>query len=202
MATTRNYDWQAAGDARALSIAALESTGQWVARLAPFSSFVTLTHRPILAGAAQAVTSRSHRSGSGAYTRVGLRRHNSMVRDWFYDDVRGVDPTARLWGETELHANGQPHEHALLALAESAPLFQCMQAWYDRPDGGIWNAQPFSQDPDELVRAAAYVEKAAKYAGKLACQPPKILGFGLLPAPSFARVLLVDAIRSGSSEAR
>jgi len=195
MATPRRTGWQAAGEARALTIAALDATGHWVAGLAPFGSFVTLTHRPLMLGSVQPLTMhvprhrRSRSFGSSAYTRVGLARHNSMVRDWFYDDVRRLDPTARLWGETELHAAGQPHEHALLACAESAPLYTFMQLWFDRPGGGAWNVQPFSQDPDERVRAAAYVEKAAKYAGKLACQPPKVFGFGLLAAPSFPQVL-------------
>ncbi len=189
MATPRRTDWQAAGDARALSIAALDATGPWVAGLAPWRTFLTLTHRPLALGSFQPVTSAAHRSGSSSYTRVGLRRHNAMVRDWFYEDVRRLDPTARLWGETELHVSGQPHEHALLACAESAPLYTFMQLWFDRPDGGAWNLEPFSQDPDERVRAAAYVEKAAKYAGKLACQPPKVFGFGLLAAPSFSQVL-------------
>lgn len=189
MATPRRTDWESAGDARALSVAALDATGHWVAELAPWRSFITLTHRSLGGKSFQPITSRSHRSGSSSYTRVGLSRHNKMVREWLYDDVRAVDPSAQLWGETELHVSGQPHEHALLACAESAPLYTFMQAWYDRSDGGIWNLQPFSQDPDERVRAACYVEKAAKYAGKLACQPPKVLGFGLLAAPSFSQVL-------------
>ena len=188
MATARRYDWEAAGDARTLSMAALDATGHWVAGMAPWRSFVTLTHRPLVPSSVQPLTSGSHRAGGSAYTRVGLARHNRMVRDWFFDDVRRIDPTARLWGDTELHVMGQPHEHVLLAYADAAPVYTFMQLWFDRRDGGAWNLQPFSQDPDERVRAAAYIEKATKYAGKLACQPPKVLGFGLHGRESFSIV--------------
>ncbi len=166
----------AAGDARALSIAARDATGHWVADLAPFGYFVTLTHRPLAGSSARPVTSRWHRSGSSFYTRVGLARHNRMVRDWFYDDVRRLDPTAQLWGETELHVSGQPHEHALLACAESAPVYTFMQLWFDRPDGGAWKVQPFSQDPDECVRAACYVEKAPSTRASWPASHPRCSG--------------------------
>lgn len=183
-------NWERVANSEAVSTAALNSTGLWVARLSDWRYFITLTHRQLRsATSTQAITSRKHRSGSGEHTRVGLNRHNSLVRDWFYDNVRALDHGARLWGETEAHAKGDPHEHLLLDVDRQAPVYSMLQSWYDRVDGGIWNCQPFSGDPDERVRAAAYVEKAAKYAGKLTAQPPKIFGFALLSSPSFSRVL-------------
>jgi hypothetical protein len=181
-------DWERSADARMVSTAALNATGLWVARLSPWRYFITLTHRPrAQVTSSQPVTSRGHRSGFAAYTRVGLSRHNASVRDWFYDEVRARAPGARLWGETELHAKGDPHEHAVLDVDADAPVYSMLDAWHERE--GIWNCQRFSEDPDELVRAACYIEKAIKYAGKLTTQPPKIFGFGLLAAPSFSRVL-------------
>lgn len=179
MATPRRANWQAQADTRALQAAALDATGRWVAGLAAWRHFVTLTHALVAVTSVQPVTSRKHRSGWSSYTRVGVSRHNRLVRDWFHEVVRSDDPTAEWWSETELHASGQPHEHGLLACAESAPVFSWLGRWYAMEGGGIWKSQPFSQDPDERVRAACYVEKAAKYAGKMASQAPKVWGRGL-----------------------
>jgi hypothetical protein len=189
MATPRRANWESQADTRALQAAALDATGHWVAGLATWRYFVTLTHALVAVTSVQPVTSRKHRSGWSSYTRVGVSRHNRLVRDWFHEVVRPDDPTARWWSETELHASGQPHEHGLLACAEPAPVFSWLGRWYGMKGGGIWKSLPFSQDPDERVRAACYVEKAAKYAGKMASQAPKVWGFGLLRDPSFSQVL-------------
>ena len=165
MATPRRANWQSQADTRALQTAAGDATGQWIAALAGWRYFITLTHAPLAGTSLQPLTSRKHRSGFGAYTRVGLRRHNRLVREWFHEVVRAEDPTAEWWSETELHVSGQPHEHGLLACAESAPVFSWLDRWYAMDGGGIYKALPFSQDPDERVRAACYIEKAAKYVG-------------------------------------
>lgn len=177
-------DWERNRDSRALTLASVNEVGYWVAAMAPWQAMITLTHAPIGFTSKQPFTSRSHRSGSSSYTRVGLNAHNSLVRHWFYEVVRPSDRTAQLWGETELHVSGQPHEHLLLAHAESAPVFSWLDAWYRAPRGGIWHSLSFSTDPSIAVRAACYVEKAAKYVGKMACQPPKVFGFGLHEAES------------------
>ena len=179
MATPRRANWQSQADTRALQAAALDATGRWVARLAQWRYFITLTHRQVAATSLQPVTSRNHRSGWSSHTRVGLSGHDRMVREWFHEVVRPDDPTAEWWSETELHANGQPHEHGLLACAESAPIYSWLSQWYAMEKGGIWKSRPFSQDPDERVRAACYVEKAAKYVGKMATQAPKVWGRGV-----------------------
>jgi len=183
-------EWERSADTLAISSAALNATGVWLARLSDWRYFITLTHRQLASPvSSQPITKRKHRSGFTSYTRVGMNAHNAMVRDWFYEDVRALDRGARLWGETELHAKGDPHEHLVLDVDRQAPVYSMLDAWFERPHGGVWNCQSFSQDPDELVRAAAYIEKATKYAGKLTTQPPKIFGFGLASAPSFSRVL-------------
>ena len=179
MATPRRANWQSQADTRTLQAAALDATGHWVAGLAPWRSFITLTHAPVSATSVQPLTIRKHRSGFGTYTRVGVQRHNHLVREWFHEVVRPDDPTAEWWSETELHISGQPHEHGLIAHAEGAPLFDWLDHWYRMDGGGIWKSQPFSQDPDERVRAACYVEKAAKYVGKMASQAPKVWGRGV-----------------------
>ena len=183
-------EWERTADTANLVAAALSDAGLWIAGMAPWSSMLTLTHGLVAGTSSQPLTRRGHRSGHGSYTRVGLNAHNALVRRWFFDVVRPSDRSAQLWSETELHESGQPHEHSLIAHAANAPVYSWLDAWYRMPRGGIWHRLPFSQDPDVAVRAACYVEKAAKYVGKMASQPPKIFGFGLAPAPSFARVLL------------
>lgn len=188
------HDWERSADNRALADAARNATGLWIAALFRPVHFITLTHRPLMLTSAQPLTmhvpryrrARSPATIRPAYTRVGLVRHNGMVRRWFDDDVRRMDPTARMWGETELHAKGDPHEHLLLEVAENAPVYSMLDAWFDRPGGGTWDNEPFSTDPSAVVRAAAYVVKAAKYAGKLATQEPHVFGFGLRARASFS----------------
>jgi hypothetical protein len=90
----------------------LDAYGVWIASLAPWTHFVTLTHR--LPDSSDANLARH-------YTRVGMSRHRRLVREWFHGAVRPRDPAARWWSELELHATGIPHEHGLLALGLTAP---------------------------------------------------------------------------------
>jgi len=165
-------NWERLLDSRTLALASNAAHGQWLADMADWRYFITLTHR----------RPTSTLSTHTPYTRVGLVRHNRMVRSWFHDDVRLVDSSARMWGETESHVAGGFHEHLLLACAENSGVYAWMQAWFDRRDGGHWDCQPFAAGGDRARRvelAAMYIEKAAKYAGKMASQPPKVWGFGL-----------------------
>ena len=108
--------------------AVLEAYGIWIAGLAPWTHFVTLTHR--LPDSSDANRARN-------YTRVGLARHRRLVRKWFHGDVRPRDPAARWWSELELHESGIPHEHGLLALGDTAPALRfvvaCRQARLRKP---------------------------------------------------------------------
>lgn len=160
--------------------------GEWVARMAPWSGFVTLTHRSLIAAPGEAVvTIRKHRTGGNVHTRLGIKRHNREVREWFHETVRRIDRGACWWSETELHESGQPHEHGLLAVSASAPIYSMLDDWFRRPGGGAWNYKRLPTEGD-LVRVAEYVGKAAKYAGKLAGQPPKVWGLGVHTRESFA----------------
>jgi hypothetical protein len=171
-------NWERARDLRELTTSTQLEFGRWLASLADWRYFITLTHR----------TPTSTRLSYADYTRVGLARHNRMVRSLFYDNIRALDPTARFWGETETHAAGGFHEHALLSCASTFGVYGAMASWFDRRDGGWWDVQPF--DSSRAVElAAGYIEKAAKYAGKLAAQPPKVYGFGLLPQASHSLTL-------------
>jgi hypothetical protein len=155
----------------------LDAYGEWIARLAPWSHFVSLTHDARRLATGPTV---SHQ----AYSRIGLQRHRRLVRDWFFDDVRKFDNTARLWSETELHKSGQPHEHALLALRPNAPSGLIMEAWFNR--AGAYDRQPL-ETIEGTFSAARYV---AKYTAKGSALEPRVWGFGLLAEASFSRVLL------------
>ena len=156
--------------------AVLDAYGDWIAGLAPWNFFASLTHDPKRIARSSTV---SHQ----AYDRVGIQRHRRLVRAWFYEDVRRLDPSARWWSETELHASGQPHEHGLLAVRDRAPIGAMMDAWYQR--AGAYDRQPL-EGIGATFSAARYV---AKYTGKAAAWEPSVWGFGLLPAPSFSTVL-------------
>ncbi len=170
----------------------LTEYGLWIASLAPWLYFVTLTHR--LPDSSDANLARQ-------YTRVGIARHRRLVREWFHGAVRPRDPGARIWSETELHLTGVPHEHALLAVSDTAPVLSLRQAWFDM--AGFARIERI-EDPSA---AARYV---AKYAGKTGAWPPNVWGFGLLPRPSFSQVLrpadidsaAVRPAREGSTHAR
>jgi hypothetical protein len=146
----------------------LEAYGSWIASLGPWSFFVTLTHRT------------PEDPTAANWSRVGVARHRRMVREWFYDDVRRLDRSAKWWSEMEFHASGQPHEHGMLAVDELAPWLQMRQAWWDRAGFAKW----LPIDGRGAMLPAAYV---SKYAQKAVSREPLVYGFGLLPRPSFAR---------------
>lgn len=149
----------------------LDAYGEWIASLAPWSHFVTLTHR---------LPDSSNANVARHYTRVGFGKHRRLVRDWFHGEVRPRDAGARWWSEMELHETGIPHEHGLLALSATAPALTIRQAWWDV--AGYARVDPIKK-PEAVAR---YV---AKYAGKKAAWVPCVWGFGLLPRPSFSQVL-------------
>ncbi len=147
------------------------SYGDWVAGMATWTHFVTLTHDP----------RRLAALGSATWSRVGISRHRKLVKRYFHSSIRSLDPGARWWSEMELHKSGQPHEHALLAVSSDlAPVLSMRQAWYD--DAGWMDVQPIRQ----ARSVAAYV---AKYGGKHGAWAPSIWGFGLHDASTFSTVI-------------
>jgi hypothetical protein len=143
--------------------AVLDAYGIWIAGLAPWTHFVTLTHR---------LPDSSDANLARRYTRVGIARHLRLVREWFHSEVRPRDRGARWWSEMELHASGIPHEHALLAVGDTAPVLSMRQAWFDvagyaRVDG--------------IERPEAVARYVAKYAGKSAAWPPCVWGSDCCP---------------------
>lgn len=166
--------------------------GEFIASLAAWSEFVTLTHRPL--------------DRRGNWTRVGISYHRRLVRNWFYGEhefygrgVRDVDPVARLWGETELHASGVPHEHALLATNVDAWDRVAMRdVWREVCGSQLKHQGAYFEHIDRVVDAAGYV---AKYTEKSSSKSPRIFGFGTptrlvdaLPLLAWARAseLLAD----------
>lgn len=139
----------------------LEEYGHFVASLAPWTHFVTLTHDP-------------RRLGVG-HTIVGQQRHRRVMSRWLFDDVRRLDPSARWYSEMELHKSGQAHEHGLLAIAPNAPDLTMRQAWFDRAGYSVWR-EIRPTDDVAAYAAAAYV---AKYSGKATTTEPFIAGLGV-----------------------
>lgn len=143
--------------------------GEFIASLAPWSEFVTLTHRPL--------------DRRGSWSRVGIKYHRRLVRAWFYGEhefhargVRDIDPAARLWSETELHASGVPHEHALLSTSVDMEDRKAMRDIWRHVCGSLSKGQgAYFEHVQEGVRASAYV---AKYTEKSATKQPRIFGFG------------------------
>lgn len=80
----------------------------------------------------------------------------------------------------ELHQTGQPHEHALLSVAPTAPVLSMRQRWFDL--AGYCTFDPI-RDPADV---AAYV---GKYGAKVAAYPPFIAGLGLHERESHSLVL-------------
>jgi hypothetical protein len=148
----------------------LDAYGTFIAGLAPWTHFVTLTHR------------LPEDPSASTWRRVGVARHRRLVRDWFYEDVRRLDPSARWWSEMEFHASGVPHEHGMLCLAANAPDLTMRSRWWERAGYAKW----LDVDARGAIAPAAYV---SKYAQKATSREPLVFGFGLLPAPSFAQVL-------------
>lgn len=145
--------------------AALEAYGSFIASLAPWSHFVTLTHRP------------PDDERSVAWHRVGVAHHRRMVREWFHDDVRRYDPDASWWSEMEFHLTGQPHEHGMLYVDALAPTLSMRQAWWDRSGFAKW----LTIDHRGAISPAAYV---SKYSQKSTSREPMVWGLGLGPDPA------------------
>lgn len=148
---------------RGLTLAAY---GDWIASLAPWTHFITLTHDP-----------RRLASADSRHTRVGVQRHHRLRKLWVMRTVRSLDPSSKWWSETELHLTGQPHEHGLLYAAENAPVYSMLDRWEDM--AGAWRCERI----DDVGDVASYV---AKYGQKSASWEMMTAGFALLPRPSFA----------------
>lgn len=181
----------------------LRAYGAFVAELVRPTHFITLTHDPRRLDVGHALLPQGRRSAPrssdadryelrrGAHHAppsqgriVGRQRHRRQVARWYFDDVRPLDPTARVYGEVELQKSGQAHEHIVGRFAERAPLLSIRDAWFRR--AGYCDVRLIEGDDDlaQLVRSM-YV---AKYAGKSGAAEPFIAGFGLR-SPSFAQVL-------------
>jgi hypothetical protein len=143
----------------------LDAYGSWISSLAHWTVFATATH--------------AIPTGTVGWDRVGVQRHRRLVREWFYDVVRDVDPEARWWSEMEFHASGQPHEHGMLATTMPFTARQYVRDVWTRHNGTM----RFDSIESSAIGAARYV---SKYAGKSAAHVPLIYGFGLLPRPSFS----------------
>ncbi len=159
----------------------LSATGVWIGEKAEWTHFVTLTHRAPTD--VRPVDVPGPRKGfDGTWTRVGMSRHRKLVRRLFYDVIRPRDPGARWWSETEFHATGVPHEHALLALSTAnVALLSIRQEWYEQC-GYIKILPVYAGGQTAAEYVAKYTEKGGSY-------PPLILGFGLHDAPTFSMVL-------------
>jgi hypothetical protein len=149
-----------------LTAPVLDAYGSFVASLAPWTHFVTLTHDPRRLGAGHSI--------------VGVQRHRRVMSRWLFDDVRRMDPTAQWYSELELHKSGQAHEHGLLALAANAPALSVRQAWFERAGYAVIRDIVASDDVAAYA-AAAYV---AKYSGKSTSTEPFMAGLGLHRAAS------------------
>lgn len=154
-----------------LSEERLNDYGTWLASLAPWTHFITLTHDP-------------RRLGKG-HNIVGRQRHRRVLSRWMFDDVRRLDQGAQWFSEMELHKSGQSHEHGLLAASRNAPVLSMRQAWFER--AGYCDVRPI-EDGDDAHRIARAIY-VAKYTGKSAAVEPFIAGFGLLRVASHSIAL-------------
>ncbi len=174
------------GYQRSMRREVMAATGIWIADKAPWTHFVTLTHRA--PGDARPRDIPGPRKGTGTWSRVGVTRHRKLVRRLFYDSIRPRDPGARWWSEMEFHETGVPHEHALLALSiPNVALLSIRQEWYE--ECGYIKILPIHSGGQT---AAEYV---AKYTEKGGSYPPLILGFGLKESPTFSTTMPVMVSR-------
>lgn len=142
----------------------MDAYGHFVAELAPWNWFLTLTYDP------RDLSTRTSRNQL-AYTRVGQQAARKRLTRWFHDEVRKYAPAAQIWCETELHESGQPHHHAVAALPENAPWLRMRTAWWDANGWGR-----FDPVADSRGAVARYV---CKYATKATTGAPFVAG---LPA--------------------
>jgi len=135
----------------------LDAYGVFVAGLAPWRWFLTLTYDP-----------RDLAASSSTWTRVGRQRADGMLSRWMRDSVRKACPDAQAWVETELHVTGQPHHHGVLALPESAPWLRMRTEW--------WEANGWARfDPIDESRGAV-ARYVCKYAAKASAGAPFTVG--------------------------
>jgi hypothetical protein len=151
-----------------MSDAVLSEYGAYVASLAPWRWFVTLTHDAKRLRWDEAWDLRGRRVViDTGITQVRAQRHRKQVREWFYDDVKPRDRGAQWWSEMEQHESGQAHEHGLLSIRDSAAMLSIRQAWFERCGYAV--VRPMTS----VEGAAVYV---AKYTGKSAASAPCIYG--------------------------
>lgn len=162
--------------------AAQMAAGEYVASLAPWNVFVTLTHRPrevederafvyVRPGGERSIVYGRSAAGYSVAMDTAQRR----VKSWFHRAVRRYDSYASMWAETELHKSGAPHHHLLLAVRRGFPLKSVRQAWWEECGyaRAEWLVEP--------VKAATY---AAKYAVKETGVPPIVYGIRVRRAGS------------------
>lgn len=137
----------------------LDAYGHFVAGLAPWRFFLTLTYDPRDLGAS-----------SSTWTRVGRQRANRQLARWFRDSVSAKCPTAIAWVETELHVSGQPHHHGVLALPANAPHLTMRTDWFAA--NGFARFDPIDEGRGAVAR---YV---CKYATKASSGAPFTVGLG------------------------
>jgi hypothetical protein len=147
----------------------LDAYGSFIASLADWSHFVTLTHRT------------PEDPSAVSWHRVGVARHRRLVRDWFYECVRPRAPGARWWSEMEFHVSGQPHEHGMLAVPSNAPDLEMRDAWWQLAGYAKW----LSIAGQDGISPAAY---ASKYAQKATSREPMVFGVApVLASPLWVR---------------
>lgn len=137
----------------------LDAYGHFIAELAPWTWFVTLTFDP-----------RELAAISSTYTRVGLQRARKRLVRWIHDDVARACPDAKAYFETELHVSGQPHHHGILALGPNAPHLTLRTAWYSTNGWARFDAIREGRGA-----VARYV---AKYSTKASTGAPFTMGLG------------------------
>lgn len=158
--TKRLKDWEMVLAGERLTRDGLAEYGHWIASLAPWSHFITLTHDP-----ARLEKIRP------TWTQVGPRAHRRRIRNFVLEVRRRFDKRLTWWSEMEILPTGAAHEHALVAWHDPAPLYTAMQVWFDRC--GAWNVKPIEGGSESI---AAYI---GKYGGKSGAFPPFVIGLGL-----------------------
>lgn len=134
----------------------LDAYGAWLADLAPWSHFITLTHR--LPDGRVAL-----------HDRVGVQRHRRLVKLWLHTEVLPRDPGAVWWSETELTKIGTPHEHGVLALADPrAPVLSMRQAW--------WEMAGYARVEEIEESSLAVARYVIKYSVKATAWPSTVHG--------------------------
>jgi hypothetical protein len=157
----RQFDFEMAMLGDRLTREGLSAYGSWIAGLAPWSDFITLTHDP----------KRLARPGAKTWSQVGPLSHRRRVRFWLREVRKRIDPGLRWWSEMERLPSGACHEHSLAVWSERAPVYSALQFWFDL--AGAWDRRLIA---DGSEKVAAYI---GKYGGKSGAFPPLIVGLGV-----------------------